>query len=253
MRKHRVAILSLALGNLIFALFAVAPLSPPLAQALDNRPAATQVADSADDGARAELLEDHPELTAIAVESALLAFIVWGALSWIAAGGLLADEHFLLGCARHARRMLGVGAVGLPLRLFALVGPFVAWLILDAAHDFTTVVIGVIAGVVVGGGLWSLATVTLDRARGQAILRPELRPWQAVRAGFDVSRRRRADTLRLAAISGLGFAAVSAVQLTATHWLPPTTPGLLVAFTVALGAAICRTTLSAYVLLAANT
>jgi hypothetical protein len=252
MRKHRIAILSLALGNLIFALFAVAPLSPPLAQALDHRPAAMQVADSADDGARAELLEDHPALTAIAVESALLALLVWGALSWIAAGGLLADEHFLLGCARHAGRMLAVGAVGLPLRLLGLAGPLLAWLILDAAHDFTVVVIGVVAGAVAGGGLWSLATVTIDRARGQAILRPELRPWQALRAGLAASRMRRGNTLRLAAVSGVGFAAVSALQLTATHWLPPTTAGLLIAFAIAAGAAICRTTLSTYVLLAAN-
>jgi hypothetical protein len=251
-RSHRVAILSLAMLNLIFALFAAAPLSVPLAQALDDRPAAAEVADSADDGPRSELLEDHPEISALAVESLGIALVLWGALSWIAAGGLLSDEHFLLGCARHWRRMLAVGAVGLPLRLLALAGPLLAWPILESAHDFAAVLLGAAAGLLVGGGLWCVVTVTLDRARGVALLRPDLKPWQAIRQGMRFSRRRFANTVLLATVSGLGFAAVTGAQLVATHWLPPSLVGSVLAFAAMALGSLGRAWFSAWVLLAAN-
>src|SRR6185436_16745223 len=177
--------------------------------------AAAAVADAADDGPRAELLDDHPELTALALESGVLALLLWGALSWIAAGGLLSGEKFLHGCVDNARRMLALGVVGLPLRLLALAGPLAAWAIADGAHDFRTVLAGGGVAVIIGGIIWSLATVTLDRARGLALARPELRPWQALRKGLDASWARRGNTLALALLSGGGFAAVTLLQLAA--------------------------------------
>ena len=117
--------LALAALNLALALLASTPLSAPLARFLDDRPAAVAVADAADDGPRLELLQEHPELLSGATESALLALVIGSALSLIVAGGLLSrkdDDPFAVACARNARRMLAIGAAGLPLRLLASPG-----------------------------------------------------------------------------------------------------------------------------------
>jgi hypothetical protein len=245
LRQRRLAVLALAMGNLILALLATAPLSPPLARALDDRPAAAAVADSPDDGARAELLEDHPELTATALECGALALLLWAAFSAVAAGGLLGDEPFLAGCARHARRMIAVGLMGTPLRLLALLGPLLGWAIIDGAHRFSTVVTGALGALVVGGLLWSMATVIIDRARGL-----DLPPWKALKSAL--SPRRLGSTFFLALISALGFVLVTSLQLACTHWLPPTALGGVVAFTAAAFGALGRAALSAFVLFAAN-
>src|SRR5262249_8501589 len=101
LRPRRLSILAMAMLNLIFALLAVAPLSPPLARALDDRPAAAAVADSADDAPRAELLQDHPEIVATALSSGAITLLFWGVLSWIFAGGLLGPDRFVNNCVRH--------------------------------------------------------------------------------------------------------------------------------------------------------
>jgi hypothetical protein len=245
LRRRRLAVLALAMGNLILALLAMAPLSPPLARALDDRPAAAAVADSPDDAARAELLEDHPELTATALECGVLALLLWAAISSVAAGGLLGDEPFLAGCARHARRMIAVSLLGAPLRLLALLGPLLGWAIIDGARGFSTVLAGGLVGLVVAGLLWSMATVTVDRARGH-----DLSPWKALKKAL--SPKRLGNTFLLALISALGFVLVTSLQLACTHWLPPTVVGGVVAFAAAALGALGRAALSAFVLFAAN-
>jgi hypothetical protein len=252
LRSHWGGVLAMALGNLIFALIAVGPLSPILARALDDRPLAAEVADGADDGPRAELLQDHPELQSIGVEGALLALVVWGVLSLVACGGFLGDERFLAGCLRHGRRMLSVGLVALPLRLLGLAGVLVTLPIIYQAHQFSTVALASLAGLALGGLLWSMVTVTIDRARGKALGRPDLKPWQVLRAGLAASRARLGNTFLLALLSGGGFLLLSAAQLACTHWLPPTAVGSLAALVAMVAGALARAALTAWVLLAAQ-
>ena len=250
LRRRPGPVLVLASLNLLFALLAAAPLSAPLARLLDDRPAAIAIADSPDEAARAELLEDHPELVSTAAETALLALAIYAALSWIACGGLLAEsDPFAPSCARHAGRMLAVSALGLPLRLVALAGPLVAWPLTTVAHSFGALLAAGAVGVLVFGALWSLGTVTIDRARGAALAQPELSAWRSLRAGWSASRARLGDTLALAAFSGLGFAGVTALQVAITHRLASGS-SLLVGAAV-LGA-VARATLTATTLLAAN-
>ncbi len=254
LRRRPGALLWLASLNLALALAATTPLSAPLARALDLRPAASAVADSADDAPRLELLQDHPELAPSALTAALLALVLWSALSWVACGGLLAadDEPFAVACARHARRMITVGATGLPLRLIALLGPLAAWPLLGDTHSLANLTIGVAVGVVISGVLWSLVTVTLDRARGLALSQPQSSAWRIVRAALTASNRQRGATLALAAFSGLGFLTLSAAQVAATHALPPTNSGAALALTIGVIGAIARAATTAITLLAAN-
>jgi hypothetical protein len=253
LRRRPGPVLALAALNLALALLASAPLSAPLARLLDDRPAAAAIADSADDGPRLELLQDHPELASTAIESALLALLAGGALSLVVAGGLLSanDEPFPLACARHARRMLAVGAAGLPLRFFSLLPVAATWPLAARANTFGGVAASALAGLVVFGAAWSLATVTLDRARGLALAQPELSAWRAVRAALTASRSRFGSTLGLALFSTLGFCGVTALQLTATRALPPAGWGSALALALGVLGAVGRAAFSAVTLFAA--
>ena len=241
--KRRIVLLLGAI-NLAAALLASEPLSAPLARLIDLRPSAAAIADSADDAPRAELLEDHPELVSAAVEAALLAMLLYGVWSWVAAGGLLADR-FVAGCADNARRMLAVGVAGAPLRLIPLA--VVGGASLLVGHAFSEVAWIAALTALVAGFLWSLTTVILDRARGLAV-RDGTRAWKSVRASLSLARRQPGRTILLALFSGGGFLAVTALQLALTHL----TSWSLLALTAGVLGALGRAWFTSATLLAAG-
>jgi hypothetical protein len=251
MRAKRSAIVFLAAANFLIAFLAAAPLSPSLGRALDDRPIAGAVADAADDGPRAELLEDHPEISAIAIETGFLAVALWWISSWIFVGGILSEE-FLVGCARHWKRMLAVGALGTLLRLPALIGPLVSIPIFSTAKNFPGLLAGSLVALAVGGLFWSLATVTIDRASGIAIREPSLSAWRALRTAARATRTNFPQTLQVALLSGCGFLALAGLQILITQSLPATALGSLFGVLTAMAGALLRAGLSVYVVLAAQ-
>jgi hypothetical protein len=258
--RRPVVVLVLAACNLAVALYGAAPLSGVLAPLVDQRPAASRMVDDPDDYLAAELLEDRPEVVTATLQTALVLLLAWGPFSWIVAGSVLhayglgtpgTEMHPLSASARHARRLLAVGALGLPLRLVPLAAPAAAWLVLrplSHTHGLAALVWGLTAAGAVGAALWSLTTVALDCARGFAVASPTLLPYQAVLRGLWVVRRRPLATLRLAALSAVGLAASLAVE----HGVIALVPGSVGVGALATAAgALARTTLTAAVLVAA--
>ena len=147
---------------------------------------------------------------------------------------------------------MAVGALGLPLRLLGLVGPLLCIAIFGSLRDFSGIAIGALIAAGASGLLWSLGTVTLDRASGIAIGDPTLSAWKSLRAAARLARTRFFSTLQLALISGLGFLLLALAQILITQILPATALGSLVALFAAMAGAIARASLSVFVVLRAN-
>ena len=118
---------ALALTNIGLTLVLTAPLSAMLAQLLDKRPAAGPMV-AGDDGLWIEFLSDHADVAAVASVALGAGVIVYGLLSWILDGGVLAalaldgerrargGAAVLAESASRAKRMLVLGLFGLLLR-----------------------------------------------------------------------------------------------------------------------------------------
>src|SRR5258708_26998178 len=80
----------LAALNVALSFLLSFPLAAMLASIIDPRPAATVMASGADHGYTIELLTDHPELLMVAMVALGMGVLLWGLLSWILTGGVLA-------------------------------------------------------------------------------------------------------------------------------------------------------------------
>ena len=115
--------MALALTNIGLAVVMSAPLSSMLAMLLDHRTAAAGMA-AGDDALWIEFLSDHAEIAAVASVALAGGVILYGLLSWILDGGVLAalaldGERRALGAsgvlaqsAERAGRMVKLGLLG---------------------------------------------------------------------------------------------------------------------------------------------
>jgi hypothetical protein len=258
-----VAIAALHLGA---ALLSSLPLIFALAPIFDNRPAAATLFDS-DNAPWMELLQDHPEVLGSALTAALVGMMIWGFVSWIAAGGILAalasDEEsaarganaIFEACGRHAGAMVRIGAAGMLLRLvpLALAGGGV-WLIyfrLEHGADQPSTMWLIAVTIALVALTWSLASVTIDFARGASLLNPTLGGFSALKRGFSTLRRRRGLALRLALYSIVAFGALTVgYQLIAPAGATLLT--IVVLWLLRIATALGRATVTTTVLVAAG-
>ena len=96
---------ALALTNIGVSVVMTAPLSAMLAMLLDKRPAAAAMA-AGNDGLWMEFLTAHTEVATVASVALVAGVVVYGLLSWVLDGGVLAALAF-----DDERRARGAGAV----------------------------------------------------------------------------------------------------------------------------------------------
>ncbi len=254
-------LMALALTNVGLAVLLSAPLSAVLAQLLDHRPAASVMV-GGDDGLWFELLFNHVEVAVLASVALGAGVIVYGLLSWILDGGVLAAlaldgerrargaAAVLAESARRSRRMLTLGAMGLLLRGVPLLFGGVAWALAHAMLKGRTVqpFLGIAMLSLAAGALpWPTVSMAIDYARGLSLDDEQTRSWRLIGRGVKLLFTRRAATLQLVAFSMAAWLAVAVVYwLLAGH-----VAALLVLTLLRLGAVVARVAVTMTTLTAA--
>jgi hypothetical protein len=219
-RRRWMLVAFLAAVNLALAFVATQPLSAALAP-IDFSPAARALV-GGDDGYAIELTNEHPELLHLAGTGAWIALLANGLFFWIFAGGLLdPSAGVIAGAARHARRMLQIGALGLLVRIVCAGIAVGGWFVMKplwTGQGFAQLALGLAVAAAIAGAAWSLGTVAIDAARGLALREPSLSAWRALVGG--VRRLRRRELLRIAAFSGFGWLALTLAVHTIAFALP---------------------------------
>ncbi len=216
---------ALALTNVGLTVILSAPLSAMLSTLLDHRPAAAAMA-GGDDGLWVELVSEHIAIAAVASAALGAGVIVYGLLSWILDGGVLAalaldgerrargGAAVLAESASRARRMLTLGFMGLVLRVLPLGCGAVAWAIARAAikartfqPNLTISMLSLAAAALA----WTTVSVAIDYARGLSLDDRQTRSWRLLARGLGLLFTRRAATLQLVAFSMAAWLAVGVV------------------------------------------
>jgi hypothetical protein len=246
-------ILGLALLNLVLATVAAQPLSSALSP-IDLRPAATAMM-GGDDGLLLELLGDRNEILRVGMGALIGPVLLGGLFAWLLAGGILDERRglagFLTACVEHARHMIGIGILGLLLRLIPiLVTAGAAYALYRWWHTrgLRELVTGSAIVAVVGALSWAWVTAALDGARGQ-LVRGELpRARSGLKRAAWLMFARFSPLLSIAAVSVGGFVLVTlAYVVCARLW-----PSGLTLLPLKLCAAYGRAGVSVAALLAAS-
>jgi hypothetical protein len=215
---------ALALINVGITVLLSAPLSAALANLIDLRPAAGAMA-GGDDGLLFELFTDHAAIAIIGSVALGGGVLVYGLLSWILDGGVLAalaldDDRGAIGgaqivaeSARRAGRMVKIGLLGTLLRvipaLFAALAYFIAHAVVTG-RTFQPNLRTAMLSLVIGAVAWTAMSIAIDYARGLALHDARTSSWRLVGRGFLLVFLRPSETLQLVAFSmaawvGIGF------------------------------------------------
>ncbi len=253
-------LLALVALNTGLAVLLTAPLSAMLSQLLDQRPAATAML-AGDDGLFAELIADHFEVFAVAAVAAGAGVLVYGLLSWVLGGGVLAAlaldgerrargaAEVLAASARLAGRMIKTGLFGLVLRVVPLLLGAVAYAIAHAVirgrtfqANMATSMLALVAAAVA----WTTVSIAVDYARGLALDDATTRTWRLMAHGLRMLWTRRAATLQLIAFGLAAWLAVGVGYFFAAgHVTAPLVLTLLRLVAVVARVAITMTTMTA--------
>jgi hypothetical protein len=253
---------ALAVLNIGLTAVLSTPLSVMLQDLLDMRPAASVMVGSGDTGLLAELLTDHPDLIRVAAVSAGAGALLYGLLSWVLAGGVLAAlaldgdrrargaAEVLAESVRRAGRMVKIGLLGLPLRIVPGLIGLCAMLLMRAVvtgRTFQPMSIVVAATMVVAAVAWAAVSVVLDYARGLSLDDAQTWSWRLVVRGLKLAWTRRVATLQLIAFSMAAWLAVGLIY----YWLGAQLPVLFVLTVLRLASVVARAAITATTLTAA--
>lgn len=221
-------VVALALTNIGVSVVMTAPLSAMLAMLLDKRPAAAAMA-AGNDGLWLEFLTAHSEVATVALVALAAGVVVYGLLSWVLDGGVLAalafdDERRARGAGAvlgesgaRASRMLTIGLFGVLLRTIPLLLAGIAYAIAHAVisgRTFQPMLLTSAVTLVIAAIVWTAASIAIDYARGLSLDDPHTRSWRLVPRGVGMLFVRRAATLQLLAFTLAAWLAVGAV-----YWL----------------------------------
>jgi hypothetical protein len=219
-------IVALAAVNVGLSIVLSSPLSAMLAMLIDRRPAAAVMVSGADHGYTVELLMDHPELTSVAAVALGAGVLLYGSLSWILTGGVLAalaldgerraasGAEVVAESARRSGRMIKIGLLGLPLRIVPMLFGGIAYGIMHAVvtgRTYQPVSMVAMLSLVVAAVVWVLISVALDYARGLSLDDAQTRSWRLVARGLKLALARRTATLQLIAFSLAAWLAVGVI------------------------------------------
>lgn len=215
-------IAALVLTNIGLAVLLSAPLSGMLSMLLDERPAATAMMNG-DDGYLVTLLFDHPEVFAVAGVAVGAGVIVYGLLSWVLGGGMLAalaldgDKRavgapsVLAAAARLAGRMIWTGFFGMLLRVIPLLFGAIAYAIAHAVvtgRTFQPNMATSMLAILVAAVAWTTISIAVDYARGLALDDAHTASWRLVGQGLRMLWGRPSATLQLVAFGLAAWLAV---------------------------------------------
>jgi hypothetical protein len=251
---------ALVLTNIGLSVLLAAPLSAMLSVLLDRRPAATGMV-GGDMGLIFELIIDHPEVVVAAGTAAAAGLMLYGLLSWVLGGGMLAAlaldgerrargaAEVLAASARLAGRMIVTGLFGMTLRsiplLFGALAYFIAHSVITG-RTFQPNMMTSMLSLLVAAIAWTTVSIAVDYARGLALDDTETWSWRLIGRGLQMLWTRRSATLQLVAF---GLAAWLAVGLgyffLASHVTAPFILTLLRLVAVVGRVAITMTTMTA--------
>lgn len=253
-------LVGLALTNIGLTVLLSAPLSATLAALLDQRPAATAMV-GGDDGLWFEFLANHVGVAAVASVAIGGGVLLYGLLSWILDGGVLAalaldgDRRArgageVLGeSARRAGRMLTLGLFGTLLRVVPLLFGGLAYAVARAVIRGRTFQPGLMTSMLALAAAalaWSSVSVAIDYARGLSLDDAQTRSWRLLARGVKLLFARPAATLQLVAFSMAAWLAVAVVySIVAGHLGAIFLLTMLRLFAVVARVAITMTTLTA--------
>jgi hypothetical protein len=216
-------LMALALTNVGLAVLMSAPLSAVLSMLLDRRPAAAAMA-GGDDGLWIELLTNHTEVVVVASVAMGAGVIVYGLLSWILDGGVLAalaldGERRARGAgavlaesARRSGRMLTLGLMGTVLRVAPLFFGAVAYWIAHAVisgRTFQPNLMMSMLALAAAALTWTTVSMAIDYARGLSLDDAQTRSWRLLARGLALLFTRPGATLQLVAFSMAAWLAVA--------------------------------------------
>ncbi len=253
-------LVALTLTNVGLAYVLTSPLSAILSMLLDDRPAATQLA-AGDDGLLIELMRNHVDVTAVASVALGTGVFVYGILSWILDGGVLAalaidgerrargGAAVLAESASRAGRMVKLGLFGLLLRvvpaLFGGIGYGVAKMAIKGRTFQPSMETSMIA-LVFGAIAWTATSIAIDYARGLSLDDRQTRSWRLIGRGVKLVFARGSATLQLLAFTLAAWLAVAVVYwLLASHVSALPLLSILRLLAVFARVAITMTTLTA--------
>jgi len=253
-------LMALALTNVGVAVLMSAPLSSMLAVLLDHRTAATAMA-AGDDALWIEFIGDHAAVMAVASVALAGGVILYGLLSWILDGGVLAalaldGERRAVGAsgvlaqsADRAGRMVKLGLMGTLLRVVPLAFGALAYAIAHAVikgRTFQPNMMTSMLALAAAALAWTAVSVAIDYARGLSLDDPQTRSWRLLARGVRLLFARRAATLQLVAFSMAAWLAVGVIYwLIAGHLGALAVLTLVRLFAVVARVAITMTTLTA--------
>ena len=232
---------ALALTNIGLAMLMSAPLSAVLATLLDHRPAAAAMA-AGDDGLWLSFFIEHTPVLVLASVAAVGGVIVYGLLSWILDGGVLAalaldGERRALGAgevlaqsATRAGRMVKLGLLGALLRVVPLAFGTLAYGIarmVISGRTFQPNLMTSMLALAAAALTWTSVSVAIDYARGLSLEDAQTRSWRLLARGVRLLFTRRAATLQLVAFSMAAWLAVGVV-----YWVVAGGIGALVVLTL---------------------
>jgi len=218
-------LMGLALTNIGLTVLMSAPLSSMLAMLLDHRPAAAAMA-AGDDGLWVEFVVQHAEVLAVASVAMAGGVILYGLLSWILDGGVLAalaldGERRALGAggvlgqsAQRAGRMLTLGLIGTLFRVVPLAFGAIAYGIAHAVihgRTFQPNLMTSMLSLAAAALAWTTVSVAIDYARGLSLDDTQTRSWRLIVAGVKMLFARRAATLQLVVFSMAAWLAVGVI------------------------------------------
>jgi hypothetical protein len=253
-------LMALALTNIGLAVLMSAPLSSMLATLLDHRTAATAMA-AGDDALWIEFLADHAAIVAVASVALAGGVILYGLLSWILDGGVLAAlaldgdsralraSGVLAQSAERAGRMVKLGLLGMLLRVVPLLFGGIAYGIAHAVikgRTFQPNMMTSMLALAAAALAWTSVSVAIDYARGLSLDDPQTRSWRLIGRGVRLLFARRAATLQLVAFSMAAWLAVGVIYwLIAGHLGAFAVLTIVRLFAVVARVAITMTTLTA--------
>jgi hypothetical protein len=213
---------ALALTNIGLAMVLSAPLSAMLAALLDYRPAAAHMV-AGDDGLWISFFTKNAGVAAVAAVSAGAGVLIYGVLSWVLDGGVLAALAFdgdrrvrgagdvLRESALRAGRMLKLGAMGLVLRvvpaLFGAIAYGVAHAVIKGRTFQPNMMMSMLA-LAAAAVAWTAVSVAIDYARGLSLADDRTRSWRLLGRGVKMLWTRRGATLQLVAFAMAAWLAV---------------------------------------------